>query len=171
MVSMRKSSISIDLGDPRTGFIAEALSNKTCVKILDLLATQELTATDIANKLSIPLNTTGYNLEKLITAGLVEKSSNFFWSVKGKKTPVYRVANKRIIISPKRIIRGIVPLLLVAGVIALLAIGFMFDDSTNVQNGSTNNFKQFSSYDDLSKYVEKANTGVLAFSTYLERSS
>jgi len=156
---MTKSSISIDLGDPRTGLVAEALSNKTCVKILDLLAENELTATDIALRLGIPLNTVGYNLDKLIVSGLVEKSSNFFWSVKGKKTPTYRVANRKIVISPKRIIRGIVPLLLVAGVIALLAIGFMFDDSTNVQNGSTNNFKQFSSYDDLSKYVEKANAG------------
>src|SRR3989344_1468361 len=159
MFFMTKSSISIDLGDPRTGLVAEALSNKTCVKILDLLAENELTATDIALKLGIPLNTVGYNIDKLIVSGLVEKSSNFFWSVKGKKTPTYRVANRRIVISPKRIIKGIAPLLLVAGVIALLAIGFMFDDSTNVQNGSTNNFKQFSSYDDLSKYVEKANTG------------
>ena len=159
MFFMTKSSISIDLGDPRTGLVAEALSNKTCVKILDLLAENELTATDIALRLGIPLNTVGYNLDKLIVSGLVEKSSNFFWSVKGKKTPTYRVANRKIVISPKRIIRGIVPLLLVAGVIALLAIGFMFDDSTNVQNGSTNNFKQFSSYDDLSKYVEKANAG------------
>src|SRR3989344_5497657 len=159
MFFMTKSSISIDLGDPRTGLVAEALSNKTCVKILDLLAENELTATDIALRLGIPLNTVGYNLDKLIVSGLVEKSSNFFWSVKGKKTPTYTVANRKIVISPKRIIRGIVPLLLVAGVIALLAIGFMFDDSTNVQNGSTNNFKQFSSYDDLSKYVEKANAG------------
>src|SRR3990167_335215 len=96
-------SISIDLGDPRTGLVAEALSNKTCVKILDLLALEELTATDIANRLNIPLNTTGYNIDKLIVAGLVEKSSKFFWSVKGKKTPTYKVANRKIIISPKRL--------------------------------------------------------------------
>ena len=102
---MDKSFINIDLDDPRTGLVAEALSNKTCVKILDLLSTQEITASDIALKLDIPLNTTCYNLEKLINAGLVEKSSNFFWSVKGKKTPVYRVANRKIIISPKRIMK------------------------------------------------------------------
>src|SRR3989344_5831814 len=158
MFFMTKSSISIDLGDPRTGLVAEALSNKTCVKILDLLAENELTATDIALRLGIPLNTVGYNLDKLIVSGLVEKSSNFFWSVKGKKTPTYRVANRKIVISPKRIIRGIVPLLLVAGVIALLAIGFMFDDSST-KNGLNNNLQKFSSYDELAKYVEKANAG------------
>ena len=160
MVSMRKSSISIDLGDPRTGFIAEALSNKTCVKILDLLATQELTATDIANKLSIPLNTTGYNLEKLITAGLVEKSSNFFWSVKGKKTPVYRVANKRIIISPKRIIGGVIPILLILGVAAILAVSFMINNAQTNQSTLSNendlNLKQFNSYSELESYLRES---------------
>ena len=74
MFFMTKSSISIDLGDPRTGLVAEALSNKTCVKILDLLAENELTATDIALRLGIPLNTVGYNLDKLIVSGLVEKA-------------------------------------------------------------------------------------------------
>ena len=158
MCFMAKSSISIDLGDPRTGLVAEALSNKTCVKILDLLAEDELTASDIAFKLDIPLNTVGYNIDKLIVSGLVEKSSNFFWSVKGKKTPTYKVANRKIVISPKRIIKGIVPLLLVAGVIALFAIGFVFDDSTNVRNGLSNNLKQFSSYEELAKYVKDANS-------------
>ncbi len=121
---MGNSSISIDIDDPRTGLVAEALANKTCVKILGLLAEKDLTATDIAVKLNIPLNTTGYNIEKLINSGLVEKSSDFFWSVKGKKTPVYKVANRRIVISPKRIIRGIVPAVLISGVGALLLRSF-----------------------------------------------
>lgn len=116
---MTKSSISIDLDDPRTAVVAEALSNKTCVKILNLLAEEELTAGDIATRLHIPLNTTGYNIEKLITAGLVEKSKNFFWSVKGKKTPTYKVANRKIVISPKRIIKGVVPAVIGSFLIAL----------------------------------------------------
>lgn len=121
---MGNSSISIDIDDPRTGLVAEALANKTCVKILGLLAEKDLTASDIAVKLNIPLNTTGYNLEKLIASGLIEKSSDFFWSVKGKKTPVYKVANRRIVISPKRIIRGVVPAVLLSGVGALLLRSF-----------------------------------------------
>ena len=117
---MAKSSISIDLDDPRTGLVAEALSNKTCVKILGILAEEELTATDIANRLGIPLNTTGYNIEKLITCGLIEKSSNFFWSVKGKKTSVYRVANKKIVITPKRVIKGVIPAVILSGIGAVV---------------------------------------------------
>lgn len=117
---MSRNFINIDLEDPKTGLVAEALSNKTCVKILSLLAEQELTASDVASKLGIPLNTTGYNLDKLVASGLVEKSPNFFWSVKGKKTPVYKVANKRIIISPKKSYRGIVPAIIASGVFALV---------------------------------------------------
>ncbi len=117
---MSNSSISIDIDDPRTGQVAEALANKTCVKILGLLAEKEYTAGDIALKLGIPLNTTGYNIEKLIASGLVEKSSNFFWSVKGKKTPTYKVANRRIVISPKRVIKGVVPAVLLSGIGAVI---------------------------------------------------
>src|SRR3989344_9293576 len=113
---MANSSINIDLDDPRTGLVAEALANKTCVKILSLLAEHELREVDIAKKLELPINTVEYNLNKLINSGLIEKSKIFFWSVKGKKTPTYKVANRKIIISPKRIIKGVVPAVLVSGV-------------------------------------------------------
>lgn len=151
-------SISIDLGDPRTGKVAEALSNKTCVKILDLLASQELTASDISSKLGIPLNTTGYNIEKLIDAGLVEKSSNFFWSVKGKKTPVYKVANKKIVISPKRMITKMLPFFLVAGVLAIIAASFVINNSNQNVYSDSSNLETFDSYEDLTEYIERSRT-------------
>ena len=126
---MDKNFINIDLDDPKTGLVAEALSNKTCVKIISLLTEQELTAGDIAQKLNIPLNTTGYNLDKLIISGIIEKSSKFFWSVKGKKTPVYRLANKKIIISPKRSIKNFVPVAIISGLFAFILKVFMSDYS------------------------------------------
>ena len=127
---MSRSSISIDLDDPRTGQVAEALANKTCVKILGILAEEELTASDIALRLGSPLNTTGYNIEKLIASGLVEKSSNFFWSVKGKKTPTYKVANRKIVISPRRVIKGVVPAVLLSGIGAVVLRYFTFSGVT-----------------------------------------
>ncbi len=130
---MTSSSISIDIDDPRTGLVAEALANKTCVKILGLLAEKDLTAGDIAAHLKIPLNTTGYNLEKLIASGLIEKSTDYFWSVKGKKTPVYKVANRRIVISPKRMIKGVVPAVLISGIAAVVLRWFtMFSAPKNI---------------------------------------
>ncbi len=137
---MGKSSISIDLDDPRTGQVAEALANKTCVKVLGLIAEEELREVDIANRLGLPLNTVEYNLKKLINVGLVEKSSNFFWSVKGKKTPVYRVANKKIVISPRRAIKGVVPAVLLSGVVAVvlryLSLGRLSQKSGFVETAS-----------------------------------
>lgn len=62
----------------------------------------------------------GYNIDKLIGAGLIEKAEKSFWSVKGKKVHSYRVSNKRIVISPKRkLVRGVLPAVLVAGLAAI----------------------------------------------------
>ena len=116
---MTKSSILIDLDDARSEAIAEVLSNKTSKKILSVLAGGEKSASDVAAKLDLPLNTASYNLKKLVEAGLVERSKGFFWSRKGKKMELYKVANKKIVIMPKRMVKGIVPVLVFAGLAAL----------------------------------------------------
>jgi DNA-binding transcriptional ArsR family regulator len=126
---MTEKYVSIDINDPRSLKIAEALSNPTCKKILNLLAEQDMSATDISNKIKLPLNTIGYNLDKLIDSGLIEKSKDFFWSVKGKKIPSYKLSNKKIMISPKSLTaRGIIPALLGS----LLVTAFLA--STNLFN-------------------------------------
>ena len=85
---MSDSYFNVDLNDPRASAIAEVLSNKSCKAILALLAEQsEISEGEIAVKLGMPLNTVGYNMKKLVEAGFVEKSSGFFWSVKGKRVP------------------------------------------------------------------------------------
>jgi len=102
--------IMIGLGDERSKKIAEVIGNKTCKKIIDYLSeVKEASEKDIADKLSIPINTAEYNLNKLIESGLIEKTKNFFWSVKGRKIDMYRLSNKRIIISPKSSFRGVLP--------------------------------------------------------------
>jgi DNA-binding transcriptional ArsR family regulator len=104
-----KSSIMIDLDDPRTEEIAEAISNKTSKQILSLIAEQELSETQIAEKLALPLNTIDYNIKKLESAGLIEKAKTFSWSPKGKAVYRYTASNKKIIISPKKLSKGILP--------------------------------------------------------------
>lgn len=94
--------ILMNLDDDRSKNIAEVLGNKTCKKILDYLSdVAEASENDIAKSLSIPINTVEYNLNKLIKSGLIDKTKNFFWSVKGKKIPMYGLSNKKILISPK----------------------------------------------------------------------
>jgi DNA-binding transcriptional ArsR family regulator len=95
------TKITLSLGEPKLKQISEILSNKTCNKILDFLATNDSTITDISKSLKIPLNTVEYNVKKLTKADLI-KSTSHWWSVKGKKMPVYSVSNKQIVISPKR---------------------------------------------------------------------
>ncbi len=115
----KESSISVDLDDPRIGKIADVISNKTSKKILMLLADGEISEGDISSKLGLPINTIEYNLKKLMEAGLIEKAQKFFWSVKGKKIPLYKVSNKKIVISPKSSSGGIISALLISGLIAL----------------------------------------------------
>lgn len=97
---MDDTQILISIDDERAKSISEVISNKTCKQILNYLSENEGTVSDVSNALKIPINTVDYNIKKLVKAELIEKKS-FFWSVKGKKMPVYSVSNKRIIISPK----------------------------------------------------------------------
>lgn len=96
--------------------IGEILGNENCKKILNLLAEKELSESDIAKELGMKVNTIEYNLRKLISLGLVEKV-NHFWSTRGKKIPVYRAANKHIIISPRTKAKGF----LITGLLAIVA--------------------------------------------------
>lgn len=116
---MSEKIISIDLDDPRTGKIAEAISNKTSKAILGLLAEREMSGGDIAKELGIPLNTVGYNINKLVESGLIEKNKGFFWSSKGKKIEKYRASNRKIVISPRNMIKGILPAIIFSGIIAV----------------------------------------------------
>jgi DNA-binding transcriptional ArsR family regulator len=115
---MAEKSIMIDLDDPQASLVAEIIGNKTCKKILSLLADSELSESDIANKLNLPLNTVEYNIKKLEKAGLIEKSKKFFWSPKGKKILTYKVIDKRIVILPRKKLTGVLPAIIVSGIFA-----------------------------------------------------
>jgi len=121
------AEINIDLNDPRTALIADAISNKTCKKILELLSEKDFSEGDLAKELKIPMNTVGYNVKKLMDAGLIEKTSSFFWSVRGKKIPTYKLSNRKIVIMPKRIQKGVIPALLVS-IVGAVGIKLFYDN-------------------------------------------
>lgn len=136
---MVKSSIMIDLDDPRSDKIAEAITNKTSKKVLTLLTEGEMSGSEIAGKLSLPLNTIGYNLKKLTDAGLIETSKKVFWSSRGKKMNLYRISNRKIVISPKRLIRGILPTALLVGIVSWGLKIFVDGNDITKQVGSMTN--------------------------------
>jgi DNA-binding transcriptional ArsR family regulator len=129
MINMTEKYLNLNLNDENASRVAEILANKTAKKILSIIAEseKELSETDISLKLKIPLNTVDYNVKKLLSAGLIEKSSNFFWSVKGKKIPTFKLANKKIIISTKSAYKGILPAAFIFG-----AIGFAANVFSNI---------------------------------------
>lgn len=132
-----RNSIMVDLDDPRVAHIATAMSSKSARKILGLLSEKEMSASDIAFELKMPLNTVGYNLDRLIDSGLVLTTKKFFWSEKGKKVLFYRVADKKIIISPKwkgsSVIPAAIGIALIAGLIKFLTFDFTQNSSGKMQ--------------------------------------
>ena len=101
------------------------ISNESCRKILDYLSDRDSTESELAEKLSIPISTVHYNLQQLTETGLIE-STEFHYSQKGKEVSHYRLANKYIIIAPKKTfglkekLKSIFPVVLIASGAALV---------------------------------------------------
>ena len=115
---MTSKHLLLSLEDDNAKALGETIANKTSRKIVSFLAEEEASENKIAKALGIPINTVEYNLKKLLQAGLIEKAKKFFWSEKGKKIDIYKVANKLIIIAPKkssfRKLKSFLPVFLVA---------------------------------------------------------
>lgn len=90
----------VSLEESKAKKLAEVMSNDTCRKILDFLATNEGTESEISKALKIPLSTVHYNIKHLVEANLAV-SDEFHYSEKGKEVQHYRLANKYIVIAPK----------------------------------------------------------------------
>ncbi len=161
--------ILTSLNDENSKNIAEVLKSDKTKKILDFLSdVKEASEKDIAKGLNIPINTIEYNLKKLIKTGLIKTSKNFFWSVKGKKIPMYKLAKKHIIISPdkKPNLKAIKTLLPLFAIISL-AIILSFLSQIPLQETTYNQteLKQFTSYNELKEFLKENSENQNYFST------
>ena len=155
---MARKEINMDIDDPRIGKVAEVISNKTCKKILGVLAEEpEMSESEIASRLGLPLNTIGYNVDKLVEAGLIEPVKGFLWSVKGKRIQKYRVANKKIVISPKvnvnKIAAGFVGALILVGVIALIIS--LQNSYPELPSAGDDGLKTFNNLNEIKDFVKE----------------
>jgi DNA-binding transcriptional ArsR family regulator len=126
----KKNFILMSMEDAKIKKISNVISNDSCRKILDFLAEKESTESELAQTLGIPISTVHYNLQQLVETGLIE-STEFHYSKKGKEVSHYRLANKYIIIAPKKTyglkerLKGLLPVGLIslgaAGIIQLLS--------------------------------------------------
>jgi len=111
--------------DSKIKKISNVISNESCRKILDFLSEKEATESEISEKLNIPISTVHYNLQQLVEAGLVS-ADEFHYSKKGKEISHYKLANKYIIIAPKKTfglkekLKSIFPVVLITSGAALI---------------------------------------------------
>lgn len=125
----KKNFLLLSLEDSKAKKIANIVSNDSCRKILDHLSAKEATESELAKELQIPISTVHYNLQQLTDSGLIA-ADEFHYSEKGKEVYHYKLANKYIIIAPKKIsgirekLMGILPAVLAvigaAGIIQLI---------------------------------------------------
>ena len=117
--------IMLNLEEQPAKELAEVLASEKSRSILNYLADKDhATASQISKELEIPLSTLNYQLKKVVASGLVE-NEEFHYSKKGKNVEHYKLANKHIIISPKKIV-GLKSKLSSILPLAVLAVGGIF---------------------------------------------
>jgi len=98
----KESFILVSLEDEKTKKLSQSITNETCRKILNYLSEkEEATETQISKDLNVPMPTVNYNMKLLVENGLVEVNE-FHYSRKGREVDHYSLANKMIIIAPKK---------------------------------------------------------------------
>lgn len=126
-MATKKNFLLLSLDDDKAKKIANAINNTSCKKILDFLAENEATETEISEKLKMPISSVHYNLKQLMDAKLITWDK-YHYSEKGKEVKHYTVANKYIVIAPKGESAGLAEKLksiLPTGLIVLLGAAFV----------------------------------------------
>ncbi|PIN73696.1 hypothetical protein COV20_05745 [Candidatus Woesearchaeota archaeon CG10_big_fil_rev_8_21_14_0_10_45_16] len=118
----------VDLNESKTKKLAETITSDTSRKILNFLTEKEDSEQNIAKSLNIPISTVHYHLQKLQEAGLVVVEE-YHYSQKGREINHYKLANKYIIIAPKKVsglrekLKGILPVsLVILGISAVMKV-------------------------------------------------
>lgn len=160
-MAKEKKFLLMSLDDENSKSMKKVLGNKTCKKIIDyLLENKKASEKDLSEELNLPLNTIEYNIKNLLKSGIIEKSTDFFWSLRGKKIKLYELSDKSIIISPKKKIsskiKTILPSILLTVIGAFLIKIFIETPKKTLQ--STDRTLAFN--------AESAGTIISPFSTF-----
>lgn len=84
--------------------IRQILSNDTSMKIMELLKKESLSASEVAEKLEMPLTTVKYNIDQMVEHDLV-RIQRIKYSEKGRQVKIYEAPEKVIIIAPEKVTR------------------------------------------------------------------
>jgi DNA-binding transcriptional ArsR family regulator len=91
----------LPLNDKNSKKITQIISSDTARNILEAVASNPLSTSELAEKLRIPLSTVQYNLDKLNDAGLV-KVERTKYSEKMKHVKIYAPQRKFVVIVPEK---------------------------------------------------------------------
>lgn len=84
--------------------IRQILSNDTSMKIMELLKTEKLSASEVAEKLQMPLTTVKYNIDQMVEHDLV-RIQRIKYSEKGRQVKIYETPEKIIVFAPEKMSR------------------------------------------------------------------
>jgi len=98
---MAENVVILEPGDERAQKISKAMASQTASDILQLLAGNQKSLTEITDRLSIPLTTAKYHIENLLEAGLITVAETRY-SVKGREIKIYAVTNQLLIVAPRQ---------------------------------------------------------------------
>jgi DNA-binding transcriptional ArsR family regulator len=98
---MADNVVILEPGDERAQKISKAMASQTASDILQLLADDKKSLTEITERLSIPLTTAKYHIENLLDAGLITVAETKY-SVKGREIKIYAVTNQLLIVAPRQ---------------------------------------------------------------------
>lgn len=131
--------VLLNLDDENTKDVANAVSSKSGKKILSFLESHDkATESEIAKALNIPMSTVNYTIEQLAKANLIE-NTHYHYSSKGREVKHWTLANKLIIIAPKKAdglydkIKDLLGIFLLTGIGSLLYSYFTSISTSSVQ--------------------------------------
>ena len=128
-MAKKNNFLLVDLNEKKTKKLAETITSDTSRKILNYLTEKEHdTEANISKELNIPISTVHYHLQKLTEANLIVVDE-FHYSKKGREVNHYKLANKYIIIAPRKVsglkqaLKNVLPVGIVAlGISAIIKI-------------------------------------------------
>jgi DNA-binding transcriptional ArsR family regulator len=97
---MADNIVILEPGDERAQKISKAMGSQTASDILQLLAENQKSLTEITERLAIPLTTAKYHIENLLDAGLISVAETKY-SVKGREIKIYSLTNQLLIVAPR----------------------------------------------------------------------
>ena len=142
-MAKKETFLLVSLEEEKATQLAQVISNVTCRKILDELSKGSRTETQLAQDLNSPISTVHYNLKNLVEAKLVE-ATEYHYSEKGKEVNHYTLANKFVIIAPKKVddslrekLKRIIPTIMGVGL-----IGFVYSLFSKIGKTATSEISE-----------------------------